>query len=217
MPIHDSDEQERMTILRNALAGAKTVDDIKIIVGAMLEFPGDHHEEKLVPLHQSCWSTDLKRIADSPLLGETTITIKRNPCLTNDPCALCNGRCDPLGLDAFREGTSELVCDDCAKEVTGLTITELRQNFEGKEDTSVRDTIGIGLQQLIEVALACPAQSKEQTEAVWHDLSEKVAAVTGLTLENHLDLHPHGRHELPRLTPSEKAALPDVVQKWMTS
>ncbi len=40
--------------------------------------------------------------------------VRLNPCVTNDPCALCGARCDPTGLDVFLEGTQELVCDRCA-------------------------------------------------------------------------------------------------------
>lgn len=39
-----------------------------------------------------------------------------NPCMTNDPCAICGERCDPIGVDVFVAGTWALVCDLCAEE-----------------------------------------------------------------------------------------------------
>ena len=47
----------------------------------------------------------------------TSLCLKHNNCLSNDPCALCGERCDPTGLDVFVEGTYKLVCDQCADEL----------------------------------------------------------------------------------------------------
>jgi len=45
-----------------------------------------------------------------------TIVLKHNNCATNDPCALCGARTDPVvGLDFFLAGTWALVCDGCAE------------------------------------------------------------------------------------------------------
>ena len=49
------------------------------------------------------------------------ICIKLNNVLTNDPCALCGGRCDPSVAAIFIDGTQSLVCDVCAmKRAPGL-------------------------------------------------------------------------------------------------
>jgi hypothetical protein len=47
---------------------------------------------------------------------EKQITLMMGHVLTNDPCAICGGRCDPGGLDYVAKGTGRLVCDDCAKK-----------------------------------------------------------------------------------------------------
>lgn len=45
------------------------------------------------------------------------IEFKHNNCATNDPCAICGERTDPLvGPEPFLEGTWELVCAKCAAE-----------------------------------------------------------------------------------------------------
>ncbi len=51
----------------------------------------------------------------------STIEVKKNNSITNDPCALCGTRCDPEGVDPFIAGTWKMVCDQCAEpEATDL-------------------------------------------------------------------------------------------------
>jgi len=53
------------------------------------------------------------------------VALKTNNVITNDPCALCGMRTDPCGLDFFLDGTSSLVCDECAKRIDpGLYATQ---------------------------------------------------------------------------------------------
>jgi len=47
---------------------------------------------------------------------KTEIVLRSNNCISNDPCILCGGRCDPTGLDYMLEGTYALVCDTCANK-----------------------------------------------------------------------------------------------------
>jgi len=44
------------------------------------------------------------------------IEVKFNNTIANDPCGICNSRCDPTGIDPFIAGTWSLVCDDCARQ-----------------------------------------------------------------------------------------------------
>jgi hypothetical protein len=53
---------------------------------------------------------------ESDRRGTKDIVVKLNNAITNDPCAICGGRCDPDGVDLFLEGTSRLVCDVCGWE-----------------------------------------------------------------------------------------------------
>ena len=48
--------------------------------------------------------------------AQTWLEVRPNPCVTNDPCALCGARCDPTGMDVFVARTCSLVCDRCAEE-----------------------------------------------------------------------------------------------------
>ena len=54
------------------------------------------------------------------------IVLKLNNCATNDPCAICGRRTDPvIGLDYFWEGTWRLVCDTCAERYEPV-LAEMR-------------------------------------------------------------------------------------------
>jgi hypothetical protein len=45
------------------------------------------------------------------------LAIKLNNCATNDPCAICGDRTDPVvGPELFLEGTWALVCYECGDE-----------------------------------------------------------------------------------------------------
>jgi len=58
----------------------------------------------------------------------TVIEVKDNNAITNDPCAACGERCDPVGVDAFVAGSWSLVCDLCAeREGAKQELAEKRQ------------------------------------------------------------------------------------------
>lgn len=57
---------------------------------------------------------------------EKEITLKFNNCISNDPCKICGGRCDPNGFDYFIKGTSSLVCKQCA-EKRAPDLVEIRK------------------------------------------------------------------------------------------
>lgn len=58
------------------------------------------------------------------------ITLASNNALTNDPCVLCGGRCDPCGFDYFEKGTGKLVCDGCAYEYAPELMRIRTEAFE---------------------------------------------------------------------------------------
>lgn len=55
------------------------------------------------------------------------IVLRPNNTLSNDPCALCGGRCDPVGLDYMLDGTSALVCEVCAKKYAPDLVAAYKQ------------------------------------------------------------------------------------------
>lgn len=63
----------------------------------------------------------------------STIEVKKNNSITNDPCALCGTRCDPEGVDPFLAGTWRLVCDQCAQPEVGQELYAKRQELLEKE------------------------------------------------------------------------------------
>jgi len=58
------------------------------------------------------------------------IEVKDNNCITNDPCAICGARCDPVGVDGFIAGSWALVCDPCAERWVKQELAEKRQYLE---------------------------------------------------------------------------------------
>jgi hypothetical protein len=54
------------------------------------------------------------------------LALKPNNCLSNDPCAVCGGRTDPVvGGDLFPADDFQLVCDECARKAA-LELLEVR-------------------------------------------------------------------------------------------
>ncbi len=77
-----------------------------LALGSLAKPEGEDPPQEQEPLHEN---------------GHRDICIKLNNVITNDPCTLCGGRCDPTSVDLFLDGTEQLVCDQCAeKRVPGL-------------------------------------------------------------------------------------------------
>ena len=47
------------------------------------------------------------------MLGDRDLAIKLNNTLSNDPCAICGARTDPVGVDLFLARSWSLVCGEC--------------------------------------------------------------------------------------------------------
>ena len=67
----------------------------------------------------------------SDLQGATPLCIKLNNAATNDPCALCGKRTDPVvGPEIFVEGTWALVCHRCARRAAPELLPVLSRFHE---------------------------------------------------------------------------------------
>jgi hypothetical protein len=60
----------------------------------------------------------VRQAMTEPITTETQapcVVLRPNNCVSNDPCAICGARTDPVGgLDFMLAGTNALVCDRCA-------------------------------------------------------------------------------------------------------
>ena len=71
-------------------------------------------------------------IKEIRVLRSKKIVLSQNNCQTNDPCALCGGRCDPCGLDFMLKG-GWLVCDRCAALYAPELVAEQKSTIDDYE------------------------------------------------------------------------------------
>ena len=78
-----------------------------------------------------------------------SIDFRVNNTITNDPCALCGGRCDPCGLDFMLADSLELVCDNCARryapKLCKLVWQQANNLFPEPRIVSVAHFVGVCL------------------------------------------------------------------------
>lgn len=81
--------------------------------------------------------------------SDVSIDFRVNNTITNDPCALCGGRCDPCGLDFMLADSLELICNKCAvkhaPDLCALVRQQAGDLFPGPRGSSVDHFIGVCL------------------------------------------------------------------------